>query len=238
MTKSPVRYRAMRKEDVPELIRLEAASFPGIPPERHWIPAMLEAHVDKFPEGQFVAEIDGRLVGSATTLLVPLAAALTPHKWREITGGGYLTTHDPSGDALYGTEVMVHPDARRRGIGRHLYELRKDLIRRRNLRAFVTGGRIPEYVKHAGEMSASAYVRSVLRGERTDRTLTPQLRSGMTVAGVMPAYITDPNSRNWATLLVWWNLDYEAPTSLTPAAPSARAGDSATAKAQRAGHDR
>lgn len=203
-----VTYRNMTHDDIPRLLELEAASFPSIPPDRHWQPAMLKAHLDKFPDGQLVAELEGKLVGSATSLRTTLTAALTPHTWRSIAGGGYLTTHDPNGDALYGTEIMVHPDARRRGIGRNLYKLRRDVARRLNCRVIAAGGRIPGYAKYADRMSAVEYVKSVLGGERTDRTLSAQLAAGFTVAGVMDEYMMDENSRNHATLLVWWNLDW------------------------------
>lgn len=205
---SPVKYREMSTSDIPQILTLEAASFPGIPPDRYWHVDMLRAHVEKFQEGQFVAELDGTIVGSATALRVPLTAALTPHSWKSISGGGFLTTHDPLGDALYGTEIMVHPDARRRGIARALYKTRKDLVRRLNLRAFVAGGRIPGYERFAETMTAVEYVKSVLDGDHGDRTLSAQLASGMSVAGVMNNYITDPKSRNHATILVWWNLDF------------------------------
>ena len=205
---SPIQYRPMRLSDIPAVQQLEAASFPGIPADKYWKDDMLEAHVSRFPEGQFVAEIDGWLVASATSLAVRLERVLWPHTWREATGGGYLTTHEPDGDALYLTEIMVHPDARRSGIARRLYRMRQDLARKRNARALVTGGRIPGYDRHADKMSAVEYVRSVLAGERADRTLSAQLAAGFTVAGVMNDYITDPKSRNHATLLVWWNLEW------------------------------
>ena len=214
----PIKYRRMRIADIQAVQRLEAASFPTIPPDKHWKPEMLRAHVKKFPEGQFVAEIDGWIIGSSTSLRVALDRALRHHRWTEMTGGGYLTTHDPDGDAIYGTEIMVHPEARRGGIAKKLYRLRKDLAKELNVRALVTGGRIPGYAKHAQRMSAVQYVRSVLKGERTDRTLSAQLGSGFTVAGVMSNYITDEASRDHATLLVWWNLDHAPARARDPAA--------------------
>ncbi|HET6403179.1 MAG TPA: GNAT family N-acetyltransferase [Candidatus Thermoplasmatota archaeon] len=204
----PIKYRHMRASDIHAVQALEAAAFPGIPPDKYWKDEMLEAHVRIFPEGQFVAEIDGWIVGSATSLRVPLARALTPHKWTEITGGGYLTTHDPNGDAIYLTEIMVHPDARRSGVAKRLYQMRKDLARSLNVRALVSGGRIPGYDKYADRMSAVEYVKSVLAGDRGDRTLSAQLSAGFSVAAVMENYITDPKSRNHATLILWWNLDW------------------------------
>lgn len=209
MSNTPIKYRLMSVSDIARVIELEAASFPGIPPDRYWVPGMLEAHITKFPEGQIVADLDGWIVGSCTSLRVPLTAALTPHTWREITGGGYLTTHDPDGDCIYGTEIMVHPEMRRSGIGKQLYKRRKQIVTNANARAMVTGGRIPGYDKHADKMTAVEYVKSVLGGDRADRTLSAQLAAGFAVAGVMPGYITDPKSRNNATLLVWWNLDWQ-----------------------------
>lgn len=202
-------YRRMRIADIQAVQKLEAASFPSIPLDKHWKPEMLRAHIKKFPEGQFVADLDGWIVGSSTSLRVPLDRALRHHRWTEITGGGYLATHDPEGDVIYGTEIMVHPEARRAGIAKKLYRMRKDLAKELNVRALVTGGRIPGYAKHADKMTAREYVRSVMKGERTDRTLSAQLSAGFTVAAVMSNYITDENSRNHATLLIWWNLDHQ-----------------------------
>lgn len=206
-----ITYRNTIIRDITAIQALEAASFPSIPEDKHWKPEMLEAHIRKFPEGQHVAEIDGWIVGSSTSFRVDLATALRPHRWTEITGGGYLSTHIPDGDVIYGTEIMVHPEARRTGIAKRLYKLRKDTAKKLNVRALVTGGRIPGYARFADQMAPVAYVKSVLKGDRTDRTLSAQLNSGFNVAGVMPNYITDAESRNHATLLVWWNLDWRSP---------------------------
>jgi GNAT superfamily N-acetyltransferase len=189
--------------DVPRVLALGKASFPGFPPDRQWKPEQLEAHLRVFPEGQWVAEADGEVAGSCTNLRVRLEAALRQHRWSEITGGGLLTTHRPDGDALYGTEVMVHPAARRRGIAKRLYQARKDYVVRHGLRAFVSGGRIPGFEKYADQMPAQEYVARVIAGLLEDRVLTPQLKAGMRVVGILQDYLTDPRSRNHATLLLW-----------------------------------
>lgn len=61
-------------------------------------------------------------------------------------------------------------------------------------------------------MSAEEYVRRVAAGEFTDRTLSPQLKSGLRVRGVIPDYLNDPNSANYASLLDWENPDWRPAT--------------------------
>ena len=47
---------------------------------------------------------------------------------------------DPEGDAMYGLDVLIHPDYRGYRLGRRLYEARKELCRSLNLRAILAGG--------------------------------------------------------------------------------------------------
>jgi ribosomal protein S18 acetylase RimI-like enzyme len=193
----------MTPEDVQRILELEKVCFPGIPADRHWKPEQIEAHLHVFPEGQWVAVQQGTVVGSAMNLRVRLEDALRQHTWREITGGGMLTTHQPEGDALYGTEIMVHPEVRRQGIAKRLYQARKDFVVDHGLKAFVSGGRIAGYERFADQLPAGEYVARVIAGLVEDRVLTPQLKAGMRVAGLLTNYLTDPRSRNYATILLW-----------------------------------
>ena len=63
-----------------------------------------------FPEGQFLAEADGEVIGYATSLIVQLDDDAHSYTYEEITGGGTFSTHDPSGDTLYGADIGVRPD--------------------------------------------------------------------------------------------------------------------------------
>ena len=76
---------------------------------------------------------------------------LRPHTWAGITDSGYFTNHDPQGDTLYGADVYVHPDARGLGVGHALYEARRELCRRLNLRRILAGGRLWNYDEQASE---------------------------------------------------------------------------------------
>ena len=45
------------------------------------------------------------------------------------------------------------------------------------------------------------YVAQVIAGTRTDPTLSRQLALGFKVAGLLPGYIPDHESRDWAVLI-------------------------------------
>jgi len=110
----------------------------------------------RFPEGQICIEDNGWVIAAAMSLIVDYSRYGDRHTYEQITGNGYLTTHDPSGDTLYGMDLFVHPEYRNLRLGRRLYDARKELCEKLNLRAIVVGGRIPGYWKYSQEMSPSS----------------------------------------------------------------------------------
>jgi predicted amidohydrolase len=109
---------------------------------------------------------------------------------------------------LDGADVYVHPDYRGLRIGHALYEARRCLCRKLNLRRILAGGRIHGFVEQSSTMTPEEYVRSVEAGIQRDLVLSFQLREGFVVRKVMRNYIRDPQSRNCATLIEWLNPDY------------------------------
>ena len=55
----------------------------------------------------------------------------------ELTGAGTFSTHNQDGDTLYGADIAVHPDYQRRGVAILLYERRRILLKRYNLRQMI-----------------------------------------------------------------------------------------------------
>lgn len=195
--------RLRRPEDVPGIRALMARVYPPPHgPEAIWSAESLLRHLERFPEGQMVVEADAIIIGTSTALRVPMAVALAPHTWSEVTGRGTLSTHDPAGDALYGANIAVDPDWQERGLGRLLYQGRLDLARRLGCRAFVAGARIPGYHRWAGEMTPEAYVAAVAEGKLFDSTLSKQIRVGFQVRGVLRDYAPDPETLGHAALIV------------------------------------
>ena len=114
-----------------------------------WPSSFLQSHIQIFPEGQLCVEVEGRLVGSASSLIVSLRPDHAQHSWAYITGNGLFKNHDPNGDSLYGADISIHPEFRRNGIGTMLYNVRKDMTIRLNLRRILAGGRLYNYHKYA-----------------------------------------------------------------------------------------
>lgn len=206
----PIAVRPMRSADIPEVIALQTRVFPGMAP---WKDAQLESHLHHFPEGQLVAEIpDGQLVGSASALVVLWADYDDMAPWKELTGAGYFTTHNPHGKTLYGADIGVDPAVRGQGVGQKLLEARKALVAAHALKRMIAGGRIPGYARLATQMSAEQYVEEVLSGQRHDPVLSFQLANGFVVRGVIPDYLGfDQESRGYATLIEWVAPDALAP---------------------------
>lgn len=202
--------RRARTSDVPKILDLQHACYPLLSTVATWKQRHLLSHLRHFPAGQFVATQDRTIVGHSASFITRSALALAPHTFRDITKSGTFDGHDANGDTLYGAEIMVHPDYRRQGIAATFYERRFELARRLGLRYFVAGGRIPGFEDHRDRMAARAYVGEVVKGHLKDRVLSSQLRAGLRVADVLPGYLADPRSGDFATLLIWENPDLKA----------------------------
>ena len=119
--------RQMTLDDVAAVIELQRRAFPGEPP---WRVDQLARHLEVFPEGQLVVSDEtGRVVGSASSLLIDWDDYAESAHWLAITGQGTFDTHNPLGKTLYGADMGVDPEARQQGIGTALYDARKDWIR-------------------------------------------------------------------------------------------------------------
>lgn len=198
--------RNIEEKDIEEILAMQALCFPGMVP---WEREHLESHLEHFPEGQFCAEFEGKIIGSCSSLIINFDEYDDRHTWDDITDNGYISNHNPDGYNMYGIEVMVHPEYRRMKIGHRLYEARKDLARRLNLKSIIIGGRIPNYHKFEKEMSPRQYVQEVIHHKIYDPVLSFQLLNGFLLMRINPNYLPDDRaSGKYATLMEWNNVDY------------------------------
>ena len=133
-----VEVRNLHLSDYRELKQSMIAAYEGWE-EAHWQEEHIEKLLELFPEGQICVLVNGKVVGSALSIMVNHAVTDDDHSYREITGNYSFSTHDPEGDVLYGIDVFIHPDYRGLRLGRRLYDARKELCENLNLRAIVAG---------------------------------------------------------------------------------------------------
>ncbi|NND49555.1 MAG: GNAT family N-acetyltransferase [Rhizobiales bacterium] len=169
--------------------------------------AEIMGQVNNFPEGQFVAEYEGKVVGHCATMIVSAEQAFTPHSWDEISGGGYGRVPADDGDVLYGFEVCVDPDFRRLRIGQRLYRKRKELCQDFELKGIAFAGRMPGYAKKKRRFPSPAdYLDAVIEKKVRDAVISFQLNEGYEPRGILRDYIpTDKESDGNAVLMYWTN---------------------------------
>lgn len=204
--RSDVSVRQMTLEDIQEVVALQKRAQPGMPV---WHADQLAMHITVFPEGQLVAvDEEGHILGSASSLIIDWDDYADSAEWSLITGHGTFSTHNPLGKTLYGADILIASEHRRKGIGTLFYDARKTMVKQRGLKRLLTGGRIPGYVHFSQEMTPKEYVYEVIKGKIKDPTLSFQLRNGFVVLDIIPHYLVDPESRGFATLLEWLNPEY------------------------------
>lgn len=148
------------------------------------------------------------MAGSASSLIVTLNPEYAEHTWIEITANGMFTNHNPNGDSLYGADISTHPKFRHEGIGKMLYDTRKELIMKLNLRRMIGGGRLLNYCEYADKISALEYAQRVIKVELRDPVLSFELDNEFKVIKILPNYLNDIRSLNYASFIEWLNPRY------------------------------
>lgn len=220
-TKRRIVIRNTTQEHFKGISELASLSYPDISP---WTNEFLQAHLDVFPQGQFVAieQGSGLVVGACSGLVIDWDSQPDTSSWGAITAGGTYSNHDPiNGSTLFAADVMVRPGYQGQGIGRRLYEHgRFGLARQLGLWRVVAGSRLRGYHRYADRMSAEEYTIAVVNGRLNDPTLSFQLHLGFRVTSVISGYFEgDPDSLGWAAVIEWLNDDVADPDDYILADP-------------------
>ncbi|UUC46140.1 bifunctional GNAT family N-acetyltransferase/carbon-nitrogen hydrolase family protein [Flavobacterium cerinum] len=204
-----VELRNLQIEDYKELKTSMVEAYSELE-EAYWQEEQIERLLELFPEGQLVILVDGKVVGSALSLIVDNRKASATHTYEKITGNYTFSTHDPFGDVLYGIDVFIHPDYRGLRLGRRLYDARKEICEKLNLQSIIFAGRIPRYAEYSKELTPKQYIEKVRAKEIHDPVLSFQLSNDFHVIKVMKNYLEgDVSSQEYAVLLEWNNIYYE-----------------------------
>ncbi|WP_138751164.1 GNAT family N-acetyltransferase [Paenibacillus sinopodophylli] len=198
--------RNYNQTDFDAMIDVQRDSFPPpYPSELWWNKEQLLEHISRFHAGALCAEVDGRLIGSMTGLLVNLADYSHAHDWNTIADSGYIRNHNPSGDTLYVVDICVIPEYRKSGIGKWLMQSMYETVVHLGLKRLLGGGRMPGYGAKAHEMTPETYLDQVIAGELKDPVISFLLRCGRMPVGVARHYLDDEESNNCAAIMEWRN---------------------------------
>jgi predicted amidohydrolase/GNAT superfamily N-acetyltransferase len=204
-----IQVRNTRPGDFRGIQQMARLIYPDIAP---WSENQLKTHLERFPQGQFVAieRGSGLVVGMCSGLIIDWDRYESGMDWSSFTDGGSYANHDPvEGATLFAADVMVRPGMQGHGIGKRLYAAgRFGLARQIGLRRILAGSRLRGYSAFANKMSAEEYVVEVVNGRLNDPTLSFQLAQGFHVIDVVGNYFQgDEPSRGFAAVIEWLNPD-------------------------------
>lgn len=198
-------------EDYQELKQAMIIAYQNMP-NAYWKEHHIIALLNQFPEGQIIVKADGKIAGCALSIIVDADKIEDQHTYREITGNYTFETHSYDGDLLYGIDVFVKPEFRCLRLGRRMYDYRKEMAERLNLKGILLGGRIPNYHKHSDILTPKQYIEKVRYREIHDPVLNFQISNDFRPVKVLKGYLEgDEASNEYAVLLRWDNIYYEKP---------------------------
>jgi len=196
-------------DDYQELKEAMIESYKSMP-NSYWKEHHIKSLIDYFPEGQVVIKVNKQIAGCALSIIVDYDKFDDNHTYLEITGNYSFNTHSQSGDVLYGIDIFIKPEFRGLRLGRRLYDYRKELCERLNLKSVAFGGRIPNYHKYSDVLTPKEYIAKVRRKEIEDPVLNFQVSNDFHPARILKNYLEgDEASNEYAVLLEWDNIYYE-----------------------------
>ncbi|MDT9023709.1 GNAT family N-acetyltransferase [Rossellomorea yichunensis] len=198
--------RNYSKDDFDDMISVQKRAFPPpIPSELWWNKDQLAHHLSHFPLGAMCVEVDGKLVGSMTSLIVDFDPLEPHHTWEDITDDGYIRTHNENGNTLYVVDLCIDPDYRGFKLGKVLMNAMFEIVVHLKLDRLLGGGRIPTYHKVAKDFRIDDYIQKLTSGEFKDPVITFLLQTGRTPLKAVKGYLEDEESCDYGILMEWKN---------------------------------
>lgn len=198
--------RTYTEKDFPGLIEVQRESFPPpFPPDLLWNEQQLRSHITLYPEGAICVEIGGEIAGSMTAMLTTIDPEHPAHTWEQLTGSGSIHTHDAHGTSLYVVDIGIKPKFRQLKLGKLLMEAMYERVVSDGIERLIGGGRMPGYHRYAEQLTAEQYVEHVLAGELRDPVISFLLSCGRMPVSIIPGYLADEESLDYALLMEWNN---------------------------------
>jgi hypothetical protein len=194
--------RQAQLSDVGEIAVLEEAVW-GVGGAKK---AQIESRINVFPEGGFVAVINGKIIAYAVYQRLREISD-DNFSWAEITDNGYIVkSHCADGRYLYGVNISANPFAAKVGIIKLLASiivLKEFLLG--EAKGFYLGSRVPGYRKFK-KTNPNISINDYVFGRRNgSRPIDPELwlseMLGFEPVRVLPDYFSDPESEDYGVLI-------------------------------------
>jgi GNAT superfamily N-acetyltransferase len=196
-----------QQQHADQLEELQKIVFPTLAKESLMRKEHYLNHIKIFPEGQFVAVKDGKVIGMTTAIRYHLHLK-DKHNFTDVFDNGFLNTHEPDGEWLYGMDIGTHPDFRGIGIAKYLYDARQETVYKLDLKGQYTYGMLSGYGALKDKMNAEDYYQQVVDGRIKDPTVSRQMKNGFKPYGLVPGYVDDPVCDGYCALLIRKNEKY------------------------------
>ena len=200
--------RNLKIDDYNELREAMKKAYPAMS-ENIWSKKSIEKLIKIFPDGQICITVNDKIAAVCLSLIVQYELFGDDHTYAEITGNYTFNTHSETGNVLYGIEIFVDPEYRELRLARRLYDARKELCEKLNLKSIIVGGRIPNYHLYSAELSPRQYIQQVRKKELYDPVLSFQLANNFLPVRILKNYLPEhSHSEENAVLLQWNNIYY------------------------------
>jgi len=192
--------RRARPHEIDKLLLVESATWPE---DQAFTREHFECQFGVFPDGIYLAEIDGKPVGSGVFEIMYYDLDNPIPTWYEATDNGFLReSHNPAGDTMYGVSLSVIPTSPAVRVGSRMLREAQAIVKEKGLAKLALGARVPGFCDFDGTIEEYLAFRTS-RGYYLDPELNFYVRNGFRVVKPLPGYFEDPESRGYGVLIVW-----------------------------------
>ena len=196
-----VELKYLKMSDFKDLKGVMESTYKDLP-DAYWTEQEIKTLLKKFPEGQVIIKVNGQMAGCALSIIVDYDRFNGNHTYKQVTGNYTFNTHDDNAELLYGVDVIIKPEFRGLRLGRRLYDYRKELCEKLNLKGIAFGGRIPNYHKYADELTPKQYIEKVRKTEIHDPVLNFQISNDFHPSKVLKGYLEGDEESNETAVLM------------------------------------
>lgn len=220
-----MKVRRIKERDIERLLWVESIAWGnGVQFKREHFRSQLRI----FPEGQLCFEDEQGEIWGFVNLMKFRFDSRKPlvSSWGDITADGYISSHDPKGNWLFGVNLSVHPHGYFSGAAEALLLTAARICASMHLRGILLGGRIPGYARWLRDQAgmgrdldgsdielARSYMEMRVRGDNgVARRLDPELELyenfGIRILGPVAKFMPDEKSLDFGVAMAWTNFLY------------------------------